>query len=164
MKNNTFYHRHLGVYGICLNIGSLLVIHKNNGPYKNRFDLPGGSLEPGETIIEGLHREFMEETGIQILVKQNIGVKDFILPWARERFDHSHLHHIAIFYEVNYLSGQVEDSPNYDDSSGAEWIDLSRITNDNSSPLVLEAAAWVPNKQMSHETMIFEEWIIKKER
>jgi ADP-ribose pyrophosphatase YjhB (NUDIX family) len=160
MKNN--WHRHLGIYGICVVNSKLLVVHKNNGPYVNRYDLPGGGLEPGETMIAAMVREFLEETGIHIAVKQNIAAKDFVVPWVREDFEHTHLHHIAILYEVNYLSGLVEDSPNYDDSSGAEWVDISRITKDNSSPLVLEASIWLQNRQIQHDTIVFDEWEIKK--
>lgn len=58
----------------------LLVINKNSGPYINRFDLPGGSLEDGETLSEAMKREFLEETGIEIEIIKNIGVTDFKLP------------------------------------------------------------------------------------
>ena len=46
------YHRAFGVYGIYVEAGKLLVINKNGGPYINRFDLPGGSLEEGETLSQ----------------------------------------------------------------------------------------------------------------
>ena len=39
---------HFGVYGVCLQEGKLLCIEKTRGPYQHRFDLPGGSQEPGE--------------------------------------------------------------------------------------------------------------------
>jgi 8-oxo-dGTP pyrophosphatase MutT (NUDIX family) len=45
------------------------VIHKNGGPYINRFDLPGGTVEPDESLFKAIHREFAEETGITIEVK-----------------------------------------------------------------------------------------------
>jgi ADP-ribose pyrophosphatase YjhB (NUDIX family) len=34
--------------------------------YRNHWDLPGGRIEPGETIEEALMREFLEETGLVI--------------------------------------------------------------------------------------------------
>ena len=34
---------YLGIYGVCLNENKVLCIKKARGPYKNRFDLPGGS-------------------------------------------------------------------------------------------------------------------------
>ena len=62
MSNNR-YHRAFGVYGIYVVDGKLLVINKNGGPYINRFDLPGGSLEEGETLSEAMKRKFLEEKG-----------------------------------------------------------------------------------------------------
>lgn len=37
------YATHFGVYGVCFRERKLLCINKTTGPYKNRFDLPGGS-------------------------------------------------------------------------------------------------------------------------
>lgn len=39
---------------------------KGKRPYKNRFDLPGGSQKENEGLTETLVREFREETGYQI--------------------------------------------------------------------------------------------------
>ncbi|MFU2205868.1 hypothetical protein [Streptococcus pluranimalium] len=48
------YLSHFGVYGICIKGGKLLCVRKNRGPYKNRYDLPGGSQESGESLLEHL--------------------------------------------------------------------------------------------------------------
>ena len=57
---------HIGVYGIYIKDNKLLCIRKERGPYKNRFDLPGGSQKEYESLTETLVREFQEETGYQI--------------------------------------------------------------------------------------------------
>lgn len=57
MNNATNFHRAFGVYGICIENNHILVIDKMKGPYRNRYDLPGGSLEDGEALLAGLHRE-----------------------------------------------------------------------------------------------------------
>jgi 8-oxo-dGTP diphosphatase len=35
--------------------------------YRNLWDLPGGCIEPAETVEEALKREFLEETGLTIV-------------------------------------------------------------------------------------------------
>jgi ADP-ribose pyrophosphatase YjhB (NUDIX family) len=38
------------------------------------WNLPGGAIDPGETVAEGLCREVREETGLEIAVGQLVGV------------------------------------------------------------------------------------------
>lgn len=68
------YHRAFGVYGIYVDDHKLLLINKNGGPYKYRYDLPGGSLEEGESLTEAMVREFKEETGIDIAISEALGL------------------------------------------------------------------------------------------
>ncbi|WP_232735791.1 NUDIX domain-containing protein [Alteribacter populi] len=91
-------HRAFGVYGICVQGDKLLVIDKMKGPYKNRWDLPDGSLNDDETLPEAITRELKEETGYKSSILQQIGVTDFSLPWDWQSF--TRLHHITVFYEI----------------------------------------------------------------
>ncbi|KIL39455.1 hypothetical protein SD70_20000 [Gordoniibacillus kamchatkensis] len=161
MQENVAWHRQLGVYGICVKDSKLLVIHKNGGPYNSRYDLPGGSIEPNEPLPAALHREILEETGVSVRIIGHIGTRDFVVPWTRERYSHTHSHHIAIFYEVEYISGDVRFSPNVDDSSGAEWLDADRFAWDNSSPLVMQAVEWLAQRTIPVDTRYFTAWETK---
>lgn len=51
------FHRAFGCYGIIGNRKELVVIKKLGGPYINRYDLPGGSLEDGEELDKAVIRE-----------------------------------------------------------------------------------------------------------
>jgi ADP-ribose pyrophosphatase YjhB (NUDIX family) len=151
------YHRAFGVYGICIENEKLLVIHKGGGPYINRYDLPGGNLEDGESLIEAMKREFLEETGLEIMVEDNIGVVDFKLPWVCKEF--SHVHHIAVFYSVKRVGGKLTKPKQFDgqDSLGAIWVSEEDITKDNSSPLVLKAFEWINSSNIGIDVTTFEE-------
>lgn len=46
--------------------GNLLTVRRGREPAIGTLDLPGGFLEPEETAEEGLKREILEETGLQI--------------------------------------------------------------------------------------------------
>jgi ADP-ribose pyrophosphatase YjhB (NUDIX family) len=155
------YHRHVGAYGVCRQGAQLLVIRKRGGPYNGRYDLPGGTIEPNETVAKAVVREFVEETGTQVTIAGSIGVKDFVVPWTRERFDHTHCHHIALFYEVEYEAGDINESPNIDDSAGAEWVHVDVLHADNSSPLVMEAKRWFETGQWDCRTAEYAEWVVK---
>ncbi|MEG7336738.1 NUDIX domain-containing protein [Bacillus sp. 0102A] len=39
-----------------------------------KWSLPGGNVEPGETVEDSIKREVMEETGLDIAVKHLVGV------------------------------------------------------------------------------------------
>jgi len=157
------WHRHLGVYGICRRDRDLLVIHKNRGPYRNRYDLPGGTVEPHESLADALYREFQEETGCNIEIIQNLGVRDFVVPHKLENRGTSHIHHVAIFYEVKCLSGKRTDRSvaEDNDSIGAEWINIVELTPENSSPLVMQAIAWINGDQSDIQVKRLDNWIVK---
>ncbi|MFF2091642.1 NUDIX hydrolase [Paenibacillus sp. NPDC058174] len=158
------WHRHLGVYGICIRNNSILLVHKQGGPYENRYDLPGGTVEPNESLLDALHREFEEETGISIKVVQNLGTRDYVIPYRLEKRGTTHIHHIAVYYEVEYLSGELTyctDMQN-NDSSGSEWIDVHSLSSENSSPLVIHAVAWMKDmNQQSFEVARLNNWTAK---
>lgn len=47
------------------------------------FTLPGGHIEPGESIVDGIVREMQEETGLTILNPKLCGVKQFPIEGGR---------------------------------------------------------------------------------
>lgn len=146
-QTNTKWHRHYGIYGVCLNErGSLLVIEKNGGPYTGLWDLPGGSPENPESISQCLQREILEETGMSIKPEHNLGCFDILTdsPYAGCQYTH----HIAILYSVSitqqgvhHISSYVNDNngPVENDSRGFSWVDLAALDKSNASPLVLKA-------------------------
>lgn len=161
------WHRHLGVYGICLHEGKILLINKIGGPYTNRYDLPGGTVESNESLIHALQRELREETGISINIIRNLGVRDYVIPYPLERLGTTHIHHIAIYYEVEYLSGELTYCTDMhdNDSIGAEWVDMNHLSPDNSSPLVMQALRWLEDKNnQALELARLGNWTVKDKR
>ncbi|WP_163579213.1 NUDIX hydrolase [Gracilibacillus saliphilus] len=156
------YHRAFGVYGICVEDGKLLVINKNGGPYVNRYDLPGGSLEGDESLSDALKREFLEETGLEIEIEENIGVIDFKLPWLWRGY--TDVHHIAVFYSVKKISGELSVPEQFDgqDSLGALWVSENDVSLEKASPLVLKAVEWLRTNELGIEANIYEEWNVLK--
>ena len=54
-------HTRIGVGGVLVRDGRVLV---NRAVYRDRFTIPSGYVEAGETVESALVREFLEETGI----------------------------------------------------------------------------------------------------
>ena len=61
--------------GILVEDGKILLV-KEVLRERSRWNLPGGSLELGETIEAGLTRELREETGLQVRVEELLYVTD----------------------------------------------------------------------------------------
>jgi len=59
--------------------GEILIIKReiNDSHKPGTWDFPGGRLEPGENPFEGLMRETMEETGLDIEVKNPLNIHHF---------------------------------------------------------------------------------------
>ncbi|MEN8699742.1 NUDIX hydrolase [Bacillus infantis] len=153
-------HRAFGVYGLFFEKNRLLVINKKGGPYTNRYDLPGGSLEDSESLAIALRREFLEETGMKIEIIRNLGVIDFMLPWDWKEY--THVHHICVFYEVEG-SGRLTQPLEFDgqDSVGALWISEHEANLDSASPLVLKAFEWLKTEKLGIDREFFEHWEVK---
>ena len=152
---------HIGIYGICIRDNKLLCIKKERGPYKNRFDLPGGSQKENEGLTETLVREFREETGYAIENYGNCRVYDVFVEETNRT-----VHHIMVFYDVNVnfeqqdvVSEKLEDELN--DSSGIYWINLEKLDITNSSPLILKLKQELGNDETVYEkTVVNKNWEI----
>lgn len=75
--------RKISVRGVALHEGKLLCVRLK--PYKDSLQthgndywcLPGGSLDEGETLVAGVEREMIEETGIKPIVGNLLYVQQF---------------------------------------------------------------------------------------
>jgi ADP-ribose pyrophosphatase YjhB (NUDIX family) len=56
------------------NNGEILLVKRKIDPKKGYWDLPGGFIQPNEAFETSVKREIKEELGIEIEVKQIIGV------------------------------------------------------------------------------------------
>jgi 8-oxo-dGTP diphosphatase len=51
----------------------ILLIKRNTIPFKGYWGLPGGRMDPGETVEQTVVREVKEETGLDVVAIQKIG-------------------------------------------------------------------------------------------
>jgi ADP-ribose pyrophosphatase YjhB (NUDIX family) len=65
------------VRALIVDRGSILLLRKEGGGGGERFALPGGGQDTGETLKEALNRECIEEIGTSVEVGNLIHVTDF---------------------------------------------------------------------------------------
>lgn len=80
----------------------LLTRRTDNG----RWCLPGGRVDPGESVAEACAREVLEETGLQVRVGRLIGVysdPNYLIEYA----DGERCHIFALNFEVEVIAGTL---------------------------------------------------------
>lgn len=93
---------------------ALLMVQRGRGPGLGRWSLPGGRVEPGETMAEAVVRELAEETGL-------VGLCGPLVGWVERIGDVPEPHHYAIFdFDVTIVDDAEPVAG--DDAAAAAWI------------------------------------------
>lgn len=97
--------------------GSYLLQDRVKNDWKG-YTLPGGHIEPGESIVEAVIREMKEETGLTIKNPRLCGVKQFPIDGGR---------YIVFLFETDQFEGELADS----EEGKMHWIKDSDLSNVN---------------------------------
>ena len=124
----------IGVYGVAKENGKLLLVTKDKGPYVGRLDLPGGKVEFGEGIEQALHREFIEEVGMDFDSMSLIGNFSTCFDVSSEDQPYQ-FHHIGLVYSVAGLS---KIQPNPTSLMYYAWVDIKNLSQEMVCPFVWE--------------------------
>jgi 8-oxo-dGTP diphosphatase len=126
-SNRDIQKNHIGVYGVINKNDQMLLVLKTRGPYKGKWDLPGGSPHHGEEIKEALRRELKEEVGLSSSIEQ-FHLFDFasaITEYQDKKVLISFYHIGLIFKVIDFKEDEISPSIYYEDVGGAKWIGLS---------------------------------------
>src|SRR5258708_14401976 len=101
----------VGVGGVIIDQGRALLIRRGSEPLLGEWSIPGGTLELGETLEEGVARELLEETGLTVRVIELIEVFDRIYvestAGANEGQKGPRFHYVIVDYLCERLAGEA---------------------------------------------------------
>jgi ADP-ribose pyrophosphatase YjhB (NUDIX family) len=101
----------VGVGGVVIENGRALLIRRGSEPLRGHWSIPGGTLELGESLQQGVARELLEETGLQVRVLEMIEAFDRIYIDHEEggggSLDHPRFHYVIIDYLCERVAGEA---------------------------------------------------------
>src|SRR6266436_4026127 len=101
----------VGVGGVVIAEGRALLIRRGSEPLLGEWSIPGGMLELGETLEEGVARELLEETGLTVRVIELIEVFDRIYvegtAGANEQKKGPRFHYVIVDYLCERVAGEA---------------------------------------------------------
>lgn len=102
------------------NEGKYLLVKRSGEKYQHiagMWDIPGGRIEPGTTLLENLKREVIEETQLEI-------AEEPVLIFAQDIMKEYEKHIVRLTYK-----GEASGTPILDTSEHTEfmWITLSEM-------------------------------------
>jgi ADP-ribose pyrophosphatase YjhB (NUDIX family) len=105
----------VGVGAVILHHGAVLLVRRANPPLEGEWSIPGGALELGEKLRDGVAREVLEETGLDVEVGPLLDVVDSIFPDCEGRAKY---HYVLIDYLCHPRAGTLAAAS---DASAVRW-------------------------------------------
>jgi 8-oxo-dGTP diphosphatase len=92
----------VAVGGVVIHESRVLLIRRGNPPLEGRWSIPGGLLEVGETIAQGIERELREETGVKVRVVDLIEIYEKVM---RDEENEPQYHFVILDYGCEFVEG-----------------------------------------------------------
>ncbi len=109
----------IGVGGIVFNNRrQVLLIQRNQPPASGLWSIPGGKLEPGESLAAACQREVKEETGLEVQATTIVAVVERRI----EGF-----HYVIIDYLALLKNQEIQASIAESDVADAKWVGLDQV-------------------------------------
>ena len=107
----------LGVGAVIVDAGKVLLVRRATEPLKGDWSVPGGVLELGEKLHDGVRREALEETGLIVEPGEVLEVVDSI--FRKDGQERPLYHYVLIDFICRRVSGAARAGSDVDD---VRWV------------------------------------------
>jgi 8-oxo-dGTP diphosphatase len=104
------------VGAVIVDEGQVLLVRRGNEPMKGHWTLPGGLLELGESLSDGVMREVREESGLIVEVLELIELVDRI----HRESERVRYHYVIVDYLCRVAGGQLQAAS---DADAVRWVE-----------------------------------------
>ncbi len=99
----------------------VLLTRRNIPPFEGQWVMPGGKIDLGESILKALHREVMEEVGLEVEVQGLVDVFEHLTPG--EGLDHF----VILYYRCRPVSCDISHNPG--EVAEARWVSREELAD-----------------------------------
>lgn len=121
MKRDYPEHPIIGVGAVIVEGGRVLLVRRDTEPLRGEWSVPGGMLELGEKLRDGVCREALEETGVKVEPGEVLDVFDSIFT---DGLGKTQYHYVLIDYLCRPISGEAQAGG---DVSDVRWVSLEAL-------------------------------------
>jgi mutator protein MutT len=134
----------VGVGAVVIDGTKVLLVRRANEPLKGEWSLPGGALEVGETLQQGVVREVLEETGVTVAPAGVVEILDRIV--RDEESGRVRYHYVLIDFVCRATAGSPRVGSDADE---VRWVDRAVLNEYGVAPVtvrVIEKAFGVESR------------------
>jgi len=129
--------QYVAVKGIIRHQGKILLIREAPGEDRTnpgKWDLPGGRIALGEHPADGLHREIMDEVGLEVQISKLIWLDEW-----RPRIDGLQRQIVGVFLSCTAKTTDVKLNEDHDDHRWVKLDDAKKLPLMSAAASALEA-------------------------
>ena len=112
-------------------------MERGKEPLKGYWSLPGGILETGEMLVEGIRREVREETGLEIEPLEVFEIFERIM---RDDAGRAEYHYVLIDYLCRPVGGELTAASDVTEAAWVAEADLPKFRVTEGTVGVVERA------------------------
>ena len=122
----------VGVGAVVIDGTKVLLVRRGNEPLKGEWSLPGGALEVGETLQQGVVREVLEETGLTVTPAGVVEILDRIV--RDEESERIRYHYVLIDFVCRVIGGSPLVGSDADE---VRWVDRAALDEYQVAPVTV---------------------------